>query len=254
MTAEERFPAGGAIDGDAILSSDVYRALCAELDETRELLRCHVQDYGDDDCVYPGLMPGGRPTLLTHPLQVKDPDGTLRTCTVAERVVELIEQGAYAERAARSCGVSPATFYSWLDQGGKVKLLLGQNPRARLTRAQGRHLEFLEAVEAAEFVYEMTALQALERIALGTVTMEQITETFVMDDQGEPQLKERKIRRANALPSAAAIQWKLTRRFPERYQLADPGLNDTQPDMTADNVNRLVADVQAYVQQMTPKG
>ena len=203
-------------------------------------------------------MSGGRPTIITHPLQVTDPlTGEARQTTVAERIVDLIETGAYAERAARSCGVATSTFYAWLDQGGKVRQRLGIDPQAKMTVADRRHLEFLEAVEAAEFRYEMTALQALEAIALGRITTETVTEkyTAVTKDDGtvEQVLAERTVRTQQQLPSAAAIQWKLTRRFPERYQLHDDPVADDRPDLTADNVNRLVDDVADYLAQMQAK-
>lgn len=194
-------------------------------------------------------MPGGRPTLITHPLQVRDPiTGEARDTTVGERIVELIEQGAYAERAARACGVAKSTFYSWMDQGGQIRLLLGQNPQAKLRVAQARLLEFLDAVEAAEFLYEMTGLQALEAIALGRVTVETVTEKY--DATGT--LTERIVKSTQQLPNPQVIQWKLTRRFPERYHVVDETVNDTQPDLSSDNVERLVADMEAYVAAMAP--
>lgn len=208
-------------------------------------------------------MPGGRPqgpTKLRQRVVVRDPlTGTHRTLAAGAAIVEAIQTGAYAERAARSVGVSTATYYSWVDQGAAVRVLLGQNPAATLTAAQREVLGFLEAVDAAEAVYEVTGLRALEAIGLGRVTLEVVTERWqpgapdAAGVVGPDVLVERTVKRTGMAPSAAAIQWKLTRRFPDRYQLR-PDLDPSgeQPDLSAGRVGQLTEQVEQYLANMTP--
>lgn len=203
----------------------------------------------------------GRPHKLDQPLVVRDPfTNEDQHTTVAEYIVELITRGAYGERAARSAGIATATYHSWLAQGGQVRTMLGENPSARLTAAQRRHLDFLEAVDSAEARYETTGLLALERIGLGQVTLETITERWMpgpvdpaSGERGPDVLVERTVKRHGVPPNAAALQWKLTRKFPDRYQLReDMGTDTPVPDLTKNGVDQLVGEVEAFLAQQSP--
>lgn len=200
---------------------------------------------------------GGRPSKLSAPTVVMR-DGTRQTITVAERIVDLIRSGAYAERAARSAGIAKGTFYGWLEVAGQARQLLaaGTAP-SKLTDHQRECLQFSDAVEDAEAAYEMGALLGLERLAVG-MPREVVTEKWIRGANGEEVLAERTVRTETGVPSAHAIIWKLTRRFPERYQLNfDPGaaaseLSDV--DLTDSALASMIDDVDRFLAETGSDG
>jgi predicted transcriptional regulator len=77
---------------------------------------------------------------------------TKLTPEVAERIVNAIRAGNYAEQAARAAGISPATYYRWLKRGER--------------EAGGIYHDFYEAVRSAEAEAEVYAV-AIIRKAMG---------------------------------------------------------------------------------------
>src|SRR5213080_4022208 len=76
-----------------------------------------------------------RPTKLTPEIQ--------------QRIVTAIRAGNYAEPAARSAGISPATYYRWLERGANEE--------------QGIHREFHDAVRKAEADAEVHAIVLIRK-------------------------------------------------------------------------------------------
>jgi transposase len=76
-----------------------------------------------------------RPTKLTPEIQ--------------ERIVAAIRAGNYAEPAARSAGISPATYYRWLRRGEEASC--------------GIYRDFYEAVRRAESEAEVYAVAVIRR-------------------------------------------------------------------------------------------
>ncbi len=74
---------------------------------------------------------------------------TKLTDEVHRRIVAAIRAGNYAEPAARSAGVSPATFYRWMERGQKQK--------------SGIYRDFHDDVRRAEADAEVEAVARLRK-------------------------------------------------------------------------------------------
>lgn len=181
-------------------------------------------------------MPGGRPSKIdavigTRPGENGGPDVEI---TVADRIVELLVAGNYLEGAAAGAGVHKDTVYHWLKTGAQVKLRAGAGSIDDIVASEfeRRCAEFSDAVAEAEGRYESSANLTLERLARGGVPL--VTETVergpapvhpqtggpTYDSDGRevlgPILKS-STRSSSTLPDAQVIEWRLTRRFRQRY-------------------------------------
>lgn len=74
---------------------------------------------------------------------------TKLTREVHERIVAAIRAGNYAEPAARSAGISEATYYRWMERGEKA--------------STGIHRDFVDAVRRAEADAEVEAVARLRK-------------------------------------------------------------------------------------------
>jgi hypothetical protein len=74
---------------------------------------------------------------------------TKLTPEVAERIVNAIRAGNYAEQSGRAAGISPATYYRWMKAGEKA-------PR-------GQKRDFYEAVKSAEAEAEVYAVAIIRK-------------------------------------------------------------------------------------------
>ncbi len=74
---------------------------------------------------------------------------TKLTPEVRQRIVAAIRAGNYAEPSARSAGISPATYYRWIERGRKAK--------------SGIHHDFFEEVQRAEADAEVEAVALLRK-------------------------------------------------------------------------------------------
>jgi transposase len=74
---------------------------------------------------------------------------TKLTPEVEERIVAAIRAGNYAEPAARSAGISPATYYRWLKRGEEA--------------SRGIYRAFHDAVRRAEAEAEVHAVAVIRR-------------------------------------------------------------------------------------------
>lgn len=164
-------------------------------------------------------MPGGRPSKLDAP--IVRPDG--RTTTVSERIIDLLGTGMYLERAAAECQVAKSTIYGWLEVASQARV--GAALGRRLRKHELRCVQFSDAVAQAEARHEATALGVLERLGRGGIPVEKVTEKYerqlVVDQEGRTSydlvLIERRVTTEHTLPSVAALTWKLSRRYQERW-------------------------------------
>src|SRR5687767_5204258 len=83
-------------------------------------------------------MPGGRPTKLNAEVQ--------------DAILDAVTVGNYRETAAAAAGISKVTLYNWIARGE-------EHANAEVVPARERpYVEFLNALERAEAIGEMTLL------------------------------------------------------------------------------------------------
>jgi hypothetical protein len=166
-------------------------------------------------------MPGGRPSNIDTVLrnvERRDPETgeiTLVPVTVFSHIVDALRVGMYLEPAILSTGISKSTVYAWLKTAGTITLAHSGREvnRNKLSAHERRCLDFLEAVDEAQHSWELRALADHSRIERGG--WQSVTVREKVNAAGE--VVERTTTSETMAPDARAIEWRLTRRFPERY-------------------------------------
>lgn len=120
----------------------------------------------------------GRHTKLTKALQ--------------DQIVGMIGLGAYPDVAAAACGVSRRTFFEWIARGNDTHTT--RKPTKALT-------DFAESVERAVALAEMQALSRLAEFERGT----------------RRGTRKPVVRSRMTAHQAMATQWRMARRWPERW-------------------------------------
>jgi hypothetical protein len=154
----------------------------------------------------------GRPSKIHDVVNVRD-DGT--RVTVADRIVAALRAGNYLEPSAQAVGVAKTTVYEWIKLGGAAQRRItndGVN-RSALSQHERRCLDFADAVADAQAEWEVDANARLQRLAVGDHTVVTVTEKVNADGE----LLERTTKTERLAPSAQVLEWRLTRRFPDRY-------------------------------------
>jgi hypothetical protein len=175
-------------------------------------------------------LPGmGRPSKIDQVVgyrTINHDDGTTeqRPVTTADRITAHLRNGNYFEQACAAAGVHRETAYGWLRIGAQAIARAASTgiPLDDLDLPV-HHLAcvaFSDAVAEAEAEWEVRANTTLETLARGGITSETVTEKqdpTRLDENGQPLVVERTVRTERTLPSAQVLEWRLTRRFPERY-------------------------------------
>lgn len=137
-----------------------------------------------------------------------------REVTVSDRILASIRAGNYFEPSCKAATIDPRTAWDWRKLAGSALLRELGRDKPHFTKHEARCIEFTSAVEDAEAQWEVMANAQLEQIGRGgqvtTVT------TTKYDPQGH--VMERTVRETVAEPNAQVLQWRLTRRFPDRYR------------------------------------
>lgn len=170
--------------------------------------------------------------------------------TVAERIVRSIRAGNYFEPSAIAAGVTKETAYEWLRVAGKVRLTARGRPLDTLTpqptHHQRRCVEFSDAVDEAQGLWEVGANTQLEALSRGGLTVETVTEKH--DPAGK--LLERTVKTETLAPNAQVIEWRLTRKNRLRYgdKLDIDAHLDGQVQLTVEErASDLMTDLAAYL-------
>ncbi len=153
--------------------------------------------------------------MLTQVLSERaNDDGTTTKITVADRIIEAVRAGTPLEGAAASGGITNDTLWRWIREGAKATRLLtaGTKPKD-LTAEQRRLAEFSEEIHRAAGEWEANSNLLLERLARGGTKIVTVTEK--VDAAGT--LIDRTTKTETLGPSPQVLQWRLSRRFPQRY-------------------------------------
>lgn len=130
----------------------------------------------------------GRPSKLTPKLQ--------------EQILSLVQSGCYPEVAAGALGVSRSTFYEWMARGE------GTDPDRAPTP---EYAEFADAIAQAIDKSEV-------RLVLKTAEYEE-------GSRKHKRNPDKRVRSRISYPQILQMQWKLSRRFPERWGQRPPQLS-----------------------------
>ncbi len=134
--------------------------------------------------------------------------------TVADRILAALRAGNYVEAAAGSAGITKTTVYEWLKIGAQAGMRTNSGkPGVKVTAHEKRCMAFADAVREAEHGWEVDSNARLQQLAAGGVTT--VTETVKVDADGK--VLERTTKTEHHAPSAQVLEWRLTRRFPDRY-------------------------------------
>jgi hypothetical protein len=177
------------------------------------------------------------------------PNGEQLPVAAWERIVQALRTGNYFETACASAGVHRETAYGWLRTAAQlVARAAVQNVDPDdlvLSPYESTCLVFSDAMVRAEAEWEVHAISVLEQLGFGLLSA---TTTRVKTDAAGEVLET--VTTTEALvPDAQVLQWRLTRRFPERYsqrvQVASVDVAGDGPEAAA---ARLAGEVRAYLQ------
>lgn len=184
-----------------------------------------------------------RPTRMHDVLHVTT-DG--REVTVRDRILDAITAGNYIECAAALAGIHKDTFYEWLKVGAQASADLhsGRRTEADLTEHDHDCRSFSDAVVEAQARSEARDVAQLAELARGGRKIE--SSTVKKDAAGN--VVETTTRTEVAEPSAAVLQWRLERRFPDKWgrrriEVSGP---DGEPIPVEARVAGLVAAARAF--------
>lgn len=172
----------------------------------------------------------GRPSRLNETFRVIEAEGNTpeRIITVGDRIVQLLNQGNYLETAARSVGIHRDTLFGWLEVAREARHATG-----RKTKHQQECIAFSDAVEQAQGEAEAKDLVLLEGLARGGLELR----TQVVRESADGQVVGRETRTEVTLPDHRVIEWRLERRFPDRWgrrrmELTGPDGGPVQVEIT----------------------
>ncbi len=201
-------------------------------------------------------MPGGRPSAINRVVRFRERDGVREPVTVFDAIVGSLRIGSYLETAAAQCDVDAQTIRGWLRIGAKVstRSALESTPvdQLDLTDHERRCHEFSASVAQAEADYELAEQSTLHRLGRGGMTRSTSrvkTERRENADGAVEYIEtERVVTTETLAPDPRVIMWRLTRRFPERYQHTHDGAGTDPFADDGEVTGDLVDELRSYLQ------
>ena len=171
----------------------------------------------------------GRPTRIDQTHEIDRRTG--REITIGEAITRYLLQGNYLETACALVKVERHTVYGWLRDGARLhERILAGTPRRTLSKYQRLAHAFSIEVRKSLAEAEARDIQNLARLALGGIPQQVITEKLVArydaagniirdreTDEILYDVAERTTRTSYTLPDAKVLEWRLERRFPDRW-------------------------------------
>lgn len=176
-------------------------------------------------------MPAGRPSKIDQIVRYRDRDGERVPVTAFDQVIGLLRVGNYIETAAASAGVHRETVHAWLRTGAQAVARAAtrgldlDDPALNLTDHEQRCIEFSDAVAEATSSWEVQAIGTLEQLGRGGYQTTRVTiKTERVPDASQPSgFRHEEVERTTVTetlpPSAQVLEWRLTRRYPQRYAI-----------------------------------
>lgn len=162
-----------------------------------------------------------------------DADGTpVDGVTVGDRIIDSIRRNLGVNEACAAAGVWPQAYRAWLTAGAEVAkeraaMEAGVTPRRKLSTRDSAVWWFYQQVEQAKAEAERRLVHAVDARGTGDgLIASVVTRKLAPDPSGtiDPRTGqvamvelERTEKRNRVLPDAAAAEWLLTRRHPERW-------------------------------------
>lgn len=200
-------------------------------------------------------MPGGQPSKIDQVVgytTITRADGTTEEApvTAADRIVGSLKNGNYFEQSCAAAGVHRETAYGWLRTGAQAIARAASRgttlDEAGVTDHELACVQFSDAVAEAEAEWEVRANTTLEQLARGGLRIQTVTEKH--DANGN--LVERTTKTERLQPSAQVIEWRLTRRYPDRYgQRVDVFARAADQSLPMeDRASAVAGEIRAYLQ------
>lgn len=185
----------------------------------------------------------GRPSDINKTIGYRT-DGS--PITVADSITNALRAGSYFEQATANAGISKETAYEWLRVAGRARIRArGDLDQIELTDHERDCLRFSDSVDEAQSSWEIGALATLEQLARGGIeVVKKVTKT---DHQGNELEVTTTVE--HTLPSAQVLEWRLERKYPDRYgRRVEVTGRDGEPLLgAADRQEALVETFDAYL-------
>lgn len=203
----------------------------------------------------PRLPGAGAPLALNKRITQPTPDGGSRRLTVAQAIIEHIEQtGVRPTLAAHTGQVTREQVARWLTKASHLAERADRHQH--LTHNEQTILRFAHNCAAAKARWIAARLDIHRQIAAGGLTTAEVIETVdpsQRDERGQPVVVSRRVRTQRALPDPRAIEWELARLareegFADRVEVTGVDGGPVETESREDREARLEHELTAYLQ------
>lgn len=197
-----------------------------------------------------------QPTVSIHDtIEVIAPDGTREQRRRTDLMLSGVRAGNWLSTCAKANGVEVNIVEGWIATGRRTirAIVNGARTEDQLTDYEHNCRLFARAVDEAESGWELRANLILDQLCNGGLTTRKTTTKIKYDRLGAEIEREVTETVETALPSLAAITWRLQRKNPKRYYVGSR-LENPLPEETpltvpeADRARSIADDMKVYLQ------